>query len=120
MKTNFFKTLNALNSASDKVRALKAELNKKARDELAELIDSDYDILIDLRYRIYDNKLSIVLYYVKQASTRDPRDLEENCDWGNLISCYDWGNLIISTPATGEKIDRLIKFCELHIWGITH
>lgn len=120
MKANFKETLDALHSASDKVRALKAELNKKARDELAELIDSDYDILIDLRYRIYDNKLSIVLYYVKQASTRDPRDLEENCDWGNLISCYDWGNLIISTPATGEKIDRLIKFCEFHIWGITH
>ena len=113
---NIKETLDALHSASDKIKALKAELNKKARDELAELIDSDYDILIDLRYRIYDNKLSIVLYYVKQASTRDPRELEENCDWGNLIVSTAWGNVILSTPATGEKGEKLLKFCDtIHI-----
>ena len=74
--------LNALNNASKKISALKIELNEKAQNELADLINGD-DILVDVRCRLYDRTLSIVLYYVKQASTRDPRELEENCDWGN-------------------------------------
>lgn len=118
MKANFKETLNALHSASYKVSALKAELNKKARSELADLlVDNDYDILIDLRYRIYDNKLSIVLYYVKQASMRNPRDLERDCNWGNFIVSTAWGNLILSTPSRdAQKIDRLLKFCDtIHI-----
>ena len=118
MKANFKETLDVLRSASYKVSALKAELNKKARDELADLlVDNDYDILIDLRYRIYDNKLSIVLYYVKQASMRNPRDLERDCNWGNFIVSTAWGNLILSTPSRdAQKIDRLLKFCDtIHI-----
>ncbi len=100
----------------DMLSALKAELNKRARNELADLINRD-DILVDVRCRLYDRTLSIVLYYVKQASTRDPRELEENCDGGNFIVSTAWGNLILSTPSRdAQKIDRLLKFCDtIHI-----
>lgn len=107
---------NALNNTSKKINELKIELNEKAQDELADLINRD-DILVDVRCRLYDRALSIVLYYVKQASTRDPRELEENCNWGNLIVSTAWGNLILSTPSRdAQKIDRLLKFCDtIHI-----
>lgn len=109
--------LNALNNASKKISELKIELNEKARNELADLIIDGDDILVDVRCRLYDRKLSIVLYYVKQASTRDPRELEENCDWGNFIVSTAWGNVILSTPSRdAQKIDRLLKFCDtIHI-----
>ena len=115
-KMNIKEALNALNNASKKISALKIELNEKAQNELTDLIDGD-DILVDVRCRLYDRALSIVLYYVKQASTRDPRELEENCDWGNFIVSTAWGNLILSTPSRdAQKIDRLLKFCDtIHI-----
>ncbi len=108
--------LNALNNASKKISALKIELNEKAQNELADLINGD-DILVDVRCRLYDRTLSIVLYYVKQASMRNPRDLERDCNWGNFIVSTTWGNLILSTPSRdAQKIDRLLKFCDtIHI-----
>lgn len=108
--------LNALNNASKKISALKIELNEKAQNELADLINGD-DILVDVRCRLYDGTLSIVLYYVKQASMRNPRDLERDCNWGNFIVSTAWGNLILSTPSRdAQKIDRLLKFCDtIHI-----
>lgn len=113
---NIKATLNALNDVSKKISALKIELNEKAQNELTDLIDGD-DILVDVRYRLYDRTLSIVLYYVKQASMRNPRDLERDCNWGNFIVSTAWGNLILSTPSRdAQKIDRLLKFCDtIHI-----
>lgn len=113
---NIKETLDALHSASAKVSALQAELNKRARNELADLINRD-DILVDVRCRLYDRALSIVLYYVKQASMRNPRDLERDCNWGNFIVSTAWGNFIVSTPSRdAQKIDRLLKFCDtIHI-----
>ena len=109
--------LNAINNASKKISLLKIELNEKARNKLADSIINGDDILVDVRCRLYDRTLSIVLYYVKQASTRDPRELERDCDWGNLIVSTSWGNVILSTPSRdAQKIDRLLKFCDtIHI-----
>ena len=108
---NIKATLNALNSASDKISALQAELSEKARDELADLIeiDGDYKLGVDVRYCLYEKKFSIELFYIKQASTRKSRDLTIDCDWAKLIIC--------STTTDAQKIKKLTEFCETHILG---
>lgn len=112
---NIEKTLNALNDVSANVIDLKNELNAKLNDELLHKLVriegsyADYSLSVDVNYDIYEQKLSIVVYYIKQTSTRDGIDFEIYCDRIKLI--------ISTTTRDAQKIASLTKFCETHILG---
>ena len=112
---NIEKTLNALNDVSAKVIDLKNELNAKLNDELLhELVRiegdyADYLLSVDVNYDIYEQELSIVVYYIKQTSPRDAIDFEIYCDRIRLI--------INTTTRDAQKIASLAQFCERHILG---
>lgn len=115
MKANLKETLNALNDVSANVIDLKNELNAKLNDELLhELVRiegdyADYLLSVDVNYDIYEQKLSIVVYYIKQTSPRDGIDFEIYCDRIGLI--------ISTTTRDAQQIAKLVKFCETHILG---
>lgn len=115
MKANLKETLNALNDVSANVIDLKNELNAKLNDELLhELVRiegdyADYLFSVDVNYDIYEQELSIVVYYIKQTSPRDAIDFEIYCDRIRLI--------IHTTTKNAQKIASLTKFCETHILG---
>ena len=106
---NIKEALDALHSASDKVSALKAELNKKAQDELADLIKYEfgYELGVDVRYDLYDKKFSIELFYIRETQLRKQRDLTIDCDWAKLI--------ISTTTTDAQSIKKITEFCEHHI-----
>lgn len=107
---NIKETLDALHSASDKVSALKAELNKKAQDELDyDLIKYEfgYELGVDVRYDLYDRKFSIELSYIRETELRKQRDLLIDCDWAKLI--------IRTTTINAQHIKKLTEFCENYI-----
>ena len=112
---NIEKILNALNDVSAKVIDLKNELNAKLNDELLhELVRiegdyADYLLSVDVNYDIYEQELSIVVYYIKQTSPRDAIDFEIYCDRIRLI--------INTTTRDAQKIASLAQFCERHILG---
>ena len=108
---NIKEALNALNSASDKISALKAKLSEKAQDDLADLIEieGNYELGVDVRYDLYDREFSIELFYIRQAHLRKQCDLTISCDWANLIIC--------TTTTDAKKIKKLTEFCETHILG---
>ncbi len=112
---NIKKTLSALNDVSANVIDLKNELNAKLNDELLhELVRiegdyADYLFSVDVDYDIYEQKLSIVVYYIKQTSPRDGIDFEIYCDRFKLI--------ISTTTRDAQKIKKLTEFCETHILG---
>lgn len=112
---NIKEILNALNDASAKAIDLKIELNAKLNDELLhELVRiegdyADYLFSVDVNYDIYEQELSIVVYYIKQTSPRDSIDFEIYCDRFKLI--------ISTTTRDAQKIASLAQFCERHILG---
>lgn len=97
------------------LNALKNELNAKLNDELLhELVRiegdyADYLFSVDVNYDIYEQELSIVVYYIKQTSPRDAIDFEIYCDRFKLI--------IGTTTRDAQKIKKLTEFCETHILG---
>ncbi len=107
--------LNALNDASAKVVDLKDELQARLNDELLHKLVriegsyADYSLSVDVNYDIYEQKLSIVVDYIEQASTRHPIDFEIYCDRIRLI--------INTTTRDAQKITSLTEFCETHILG---
>ncbi len=107
--------LNALNDASAKVVDLKDELQARLNDELLHKLVriegsyADYSLSVDVNYDIYEQKLSIVVYYIKQTSPRDGIDFEIYCDRFKLI--------ISTTTRDAQQIASLTKFCETHILG---
>lgn len=112
---NIEKMLNALNDVSASVIDLKNELNAKLNDELLHKLVrieesyADYLFSVDVDYDIYEQKLSIVVYYIKQTSPRDGIDFEIYCDRFKLI--------ISTTTRDAQQIAKLVKFCETHILG---
>ena len=112
---NIKEILNTLNDASAKAIDLKNELNAKLNDELLHKLVrvegdyADYLFSVDVNYDIYEQKLSIVVYYIKQTSPRDGIDFEIYCDRFKLI--------ISTTTRDAQKIASLTKFCETHILG---
>lgn len=110
---NIQETLDTLHSASDKVSALKAKLNKKAEDQLADLFKYElgYELGVDVRYDLYDRKFSIELFYIRETQLRQQRDLTIDCE-------LDKTKIVISTTTTdAQKIKKLTEFCETHILG---
>lgn len=108
---NIKETLDALHSASDKISALKAELNKKAQDELADLIKYEfgYELGVDVRYDLYDRKFSIELSYIRETQLRKQRDLTIDCEFARII--------ISTTTTDAQQIKKLTELCETHILG---
>lgn len=107
---NIQETLDTLHSASDKVSALKAELNKKAQDELDDDLikyEFGYELGVDVRYDLYDRKFSIELSYIRETELRKQRDLTIDCEWAKLIIC--------TTTTDAQKIKKLTEFCENYI-----
>ncbi|QLI06117.1 hypothetical protein CINF_1644 [Candidatus Campylobacter infans] len=108
---NIEEILDTLHSASDEISILEEELNAKAKDELAELIDRDYEISVDVSYTLYSREFSITLYYIKQSIKSKSRYLTIDCE-------LDKTKIVISTTTTdAQKIKKLTEFCERHILG---
>lgn len=110
---NIKETLDTLHSASAKISALKDELDKKAQDELVDLIKYElgYELGVDVRYDLYDKKFYIELFYIRETQLRQKRDLTIDCE-------LDKTKIVISTTTLeAQKIKKLTEFCERHILG---